>query len=397
MADMTRPIRILELRSVRGTGGGPEKTILLGTAGTDRSRFAITVCYLCQDVDAQFDMAGKAAAAGLDYVEIAERRALDTAVWPRLRELVRSRGIDIVHAHDYKTDLIAYLLAKAEPIVPLATAHGWTGHSWRERRVYYPADRRLLARFPRVIAVSTEIKRELVAAGARPGNVDVILNGIDETRFYRRPDWRARARAQFDLAAEDLVIGSVGRLEPQKRFDLLIEAFAAIRRDRPRLKLLIAGEGSSRPLLEACIARFGLADDCRLIGQCGDVPLFHHALDLFVQSSMYEGTPNVVLEAMALGSPVVATDVGGTADLVRDGIDGTIVPPLDLPALIEGMRAAIASAGARERWAVEARRRVEQDLSFRLRMARVEAIYERLIRRSVVVEGGLRCSVPAKL
>ena len=86
----------------------------------------------------------------------------DRSVWPSLRQLIRERQIDIVHAHDYKTDALAYALAKVEKVVPLSTVHGWTGDSPRERLVYYPIDRFLLARFPFLIAVSTTIRSALV-------------------------------------------------------------------------------------------------------------------------------------------------------------------------------------------------------------------------------------------
>ena len=170
-----RPIRVLELRSVHGAGGGPEKTILLGTAATDRTRFDVTVCYIRQRGDEQFDFDQRAAAANIPYVELEERRALDPSIWLTLRRLVRKHAIDIVHAHDYKTDLFAFLLAAVEPVVAMATAHGWTGHHARERRIYYPADKRILARLPCVIAVSSQIRDELVRHGASPDAVHVVL------------------------------------------------------------------------------------------------------------------------------------------------------------------------------------------------------------------------------
>ncbi len=126
-------ISVLELRSVRGTGGGPEKTILLGAALADRTRFAITVCYLRDERDRVFQVDRRPETEGLDYVEIAERHSLDRSVWPRLCGLVRERHIGIVHAHDYKTDLLAWLLSRRANVRALATVHGWTGHSTRER------------------------------------------------------------------------------------------------------------------------------------------------------------------------------------------------------------------------------------------------------------------------
>src|SRR5947207_917056 len=101
---MSRPVRVLELRSVRGTGGGPEKTILMGAARADRARFAVTVCYIRDARDGVFSIDGRAAPLGVDYVEVHERHSLDPRIWPELRRLVRERRIDIVHAHEYKTD-----------------------------------------------------------------------------------------------------------------------------------------------------------------------------------------------------------------------------------------------------------------------------------------------------
>jgi glycosyltransferase involved in cell wall biosynthesis len=377
MHEVPAPVRVLELRSVRGTGGGPEKTILLGAAQAGPG-IAVTVCYLRDTRDPVFGIDRRASAAGVDYVEVRERHSLDPSIWRPLRQLVRSRAIDVVHAHEYKTDLLAWLLSRSTGVVPLATAHGWTGHSRRERLVYYPADKRVLRRFPVVVAVSSEVKADLIAHGCRPERVRVLLNGIDHETFRRDPGRVPEARARFGLTRGQIVIGAVGRLEPQKRFDLLIEAFAALRQAHPTAQLLIAGDGSQTQALRARIDACRVGSCCRLLGHVDDVPLFHHAIDLFVQSSTYEGTPNAVLEAMALESPVVATDAGGTAELVQHGRDGLIVASGDAGALATAMDHAIADGDATRARVKAARRRVETDLSFDSRRRALEAIYREL-------------------
>jgi glycosyltransferase involved in cell wall biosynthesis len=376
---MTGPVRVLELRSVRGTGGGPEKTILLGTAQTDSRRFAITVCYIRDERDEIFGIDHWARNLSIDYVDIRERNSFDPSIWRSLRRLVRDRDIQIVHSHDYKTNLLAWLLAKSEDIIPLSTVHGWTGHSRRERYAYYPADKRILKRFPRLIAVSSEIRRELIRCGADPARVEVILNGIDHRRFHYAPLLRASARAELNLEPTELVIGAVGRLEPQKRFDLLMSAVAQLRDARPTVRLLIAGDGSIAEYLRRTIDDLDLHGICRLVGHHENVPSFHHALDLFVQSSDYEGTPNAVLEAMALGTPIVATDVGGTAELVSHGVHGLIVPPGNVAAIAGAIEAALSDLPGTRARADAARRRVERELSFERRMQSVESIYLGLI------------------
>jgi glycosyltransferase involved in cell wall biosynthesis len=378
---MNGPVRILELRSVRGTGGGPEKTILLGAARTDPERFAVTVCYVRDARDDVFSIDAKAADLPVDYVEVVEKHSFDPSIWFDLRRLIRHRRIDIVHAHDYKTNVLAWLLAQSEPVTALSTVHGWTGHSRRERWAYYPCDKRILARFPKLIAVSSDICQELVRHGARPSRIVTVLNGIDHRAFRRDRSRERWVRRKLGLDDDDLVLGAVGRLEVQKRFDLLIDAFAELRPKQPKLVLLIAGDGSQREALQVQATRLGLGATCRLLGNRSDLVELHHAFDLFVQSSDYEGTPNAVLEAMALETPVIATDVGGTVELVRNGIDGVIVRPGDRAALVHAMAAALAAPDVAASRAREARRRVETALSFDARMAAVEAIYMELYQR----------------
>ena len=377
---MSRPLKVLEIRSVRGTGGGPEKTILLGAAQADASRYQVTVCYLRDARDEVFGIDRRASVMDVDYVEVVERHSMDVSVWPALRRLVRDRQIDIVHSHEYKTDLLAFLLSRWDGVRILATVHGWTGHTLKERRLYYPADKRLLARFPRLVAVSSEIKRELVRHGATPELITVVLNGIDHRAFCRDRSRESQCRSMWNLHPGDLVLGAVGRLEPQKRFDVLVDVFGQLFAADPRLRLLIAGEGSLRPALEQQIRARGLDKVCRLVGQITDMSALHHALDLFVQSSDYEGTPNSVLEAMAFGTPVVATSAGGTAELVSHGVHGLIVPTNQPDRLRRAIDQAFKSGGETRERAARARHRIEGELSFESRMRAVEAIYDELMR-----------------
>ena len=382
MTGRSRPIRILELRSVRGTGGGPEKTILLGALLSNPEDFKVTVCYMRDQRDRIFGVDNRAAQAGVDYVEVLEKHSFDPGVWPKLRRLVRERAIDIIHSHDYKTNLLALLLSRATGVAALSTVHGWTGHSFRERWGYYPADKRVLARFPRVVAVSSEIGRELIRCGADPARVTTVLNGIDHRQFRRDPARVEGARAALGAKAGQVVIGAVGRLEPQKRFDLLLEAFAAIVDHFPQARLLIVGDGSRRQALDTQIEALNLSDRCRLVGHLDDVVPAYHAFDLLVQSSDYEGTPNAVLEAMAFEVPIVATAAGGTAEIVRDGVDGRIVPTGRRDLLVSSVMRSLEDPAGTARMAQHARLRVEGELSFETRVRRIEGIYAEMVRRA---------------
>jgi len=373
------PIRILELRCADGSGGGPEKTILLGAAQSDRQRFAVSVCYIKSIRDDAFDLDRRADELGLDFTAIAQRHRFDPRIWFQLKKLVRQKRIDIVHAHDYKTNLIALMLGRAEGVIPLSTVHGYTGHSWRERLLYYPADRRILARFPLVIAVSSDLRQALIRAGARPERVRTVLNGIDHRRFRRDPAQVPELRQALGLLPDEIALGGVGRIEPQKRFDILLRTLAILLPDRPCLRLFVVGEGGLRSELERLARDLGVAHACRFLGHRGDLARIYPALDVLVQSSDYEGTPNVVLEAMAFETPIVATDVGGTTELIRHDIDGLVVPPRDDRALADAIARTLKDSRATRARVAAARMRVEQELSFDARMRAVEGIYEELM------------------
>lgn len=375
---MTGPVRVLELRSVRGPGGGPEKTILLGAARSDPARVAVTVCYLRDARDRVYDLDRRARELPVDYVEVIERHSFDPRIWPALRALIRSRRIDVIHAHEYKTDLLALLLARVEGVMPLATVHGWSGDSLRER-VYYAADERLLKYYPLVITVSPSIREVLLRRGAQEDRVRYVPNGVDTRMFAPDADARARVRAQLGVPDEVAVLGAVGRLEKEKRFDLLLQVAARVGAGRP-VVVAIAGEGSQRGALEQTAAALGLDGRLRLLGQRRDVCDVHRAFDIYVQTSDREGCPNAVLEAMAVQTPVVATDVGGTGELIVDGETGLLAPRGDVERLVAAVDRALTDTETPVR-AARARAWVERERSFDARMAAVEDIYRGLVDR----------------
>ena len=284
-----------------------------------------------------------------------------------------------MHGHEYKTDLLAFLLARRTGAIPVSTSHGWSGDSWRERYLYYPADKRLLARFPAVIAVSSKIRDELLRHGARPDRVTVILNSIDPDAYRRSPEARERVRRMLGLADGHVAIGAVGRLEQVKRFALLLAAAAPVLQRRPGARLLLVGDGSLRAALASPAETLGIADRVLLLGHRDDAADLYQAFDLFVQSSESEGTPNAVLEAMAMEAPIVATDGGGTRELAFPGEHAIVVPRHDVGALSAAMEDVLANPDAARQRAVQARARVESALSFTARTRRLEAIYRELI------------------
>ena len=151
---------------------------------------------------------------------------------------------------------------------------------------------------------------------------------------------------------------------------------------KPETRLIIAGDGSLNQALTEQRDALGLQDSVIMAGHVTDVIGLHHALDLYVQSSDYEGTPNSVLEAMAMETPIVATEAGGTAELVHDGEHGRIIPIGKVDRLIDGIESALSDRTGTRKMADRARIRVQGDLSFEARVRRVEGIYSEVMQPS---------------
>jgi glycosyltransferase involved in cell wall biosynthesis len=205
----------------------------------------------------------------------------------------------------------------------------------------------------------------------------VIPSGVD-TDLVRPGRDRAAAKAHLALSPTTPVIGTVGRLEPRTGTDTLLAAVAALRAERPDVALVVVGEGPLRAELEARARELGIASAVRFLGDRTDVDEVLAALDAFVLPSRTEGMSNALLEAMAMGLPVIATAVGGTPEVIADGRSGRLVPA-DEP---ERMAAAIARVladvvGAR-RLGIAARAVVEERYGARSMVRRLEAVYGRV-------------------
>jgi len=379
MPEQRTPIRILELRAADGPGGGPEKTILNGARLSDPLDFDIRVVYLRDHNDQCRELSDRAKDLRLSYHEIRTGGPFDRSVCYQLYRMMGDAHPSIIHTHDYKSSLIAWMVARKFKAKLLATAHGWTGNHFKERLIYYPAERFILKRFHHIVSVSSQITEQLVSSGVRPQLISTIPNGIDAFRFVADPVLRAKERVKLAPGPVRFIIGGVGRLEKQKRFDLLIDAFATIRGEYADSVLLIAGDGTLKSQLQQQIDRLGISGCCRLVGHVANISSFYHALDLFVQSSDYEGTPNVVLEAMAMRVPVVVTDAGGTRDIIADRTDGLIVATGSVQGLAQAITESLSNEVESRLRADRARSKVENELSFLSRNRKLENIYRSMV------------------
>jgi glycosyltransferase involved in cell wall biosynthesis len=204
--------------------------------------------------------------------------------------------------------------------------------------------------------VSEAAVRRYIDTGAAPAErILLVRNGIDTDRFRPAPDLRRRARASLGLNDEICVL-AVGRLEHQKNAELLIRAFSTARKSCPEAVLLLAGAGAQETILRELTDGLGLSDSVRFLGLRDDVDALMRAADVYANSSRYEGLPIVLLEAAASALPIVATEVGGTPEIVLEGKTGTLVPSENEEKFATAL-ASLMSAPERERLALGERSR----------------------------------------
>jgi len=370
-------ITVLDTRIVTGAGGGPEKTILNSPRFLRGSRYRALACYLRSPQDAGFsELRRRAAEKDCPLIEIDDSGPLSLSSLRRLAAVCRRYDVRVWHGHDYKTNLFGVLLRPRLGFRLVTTVHGWVQHTARTP-LYYAIDRWTLPRHDQVIAVSHDLFDSCRQAGVSPKRLHLIQNAIDTDEF-RRTCPAAAVPSRSGLPPGRLVIGAIGRLSEEKGFDLLITAFANLVRKGNDLELWIAGEGPERESLAAHAAATGYGTRIHLLGFQADPRDFFAAIDIFCLSSRREGLPNVVLEAMAMEVPVVATRCGGIDEFGRDGEDMLTVPAGAVEPLTNAIECLVHDAERRAVLARGARRRVENECSFRQRMERIIDVYDRL-------------------
>ncbi len=360
---------VLHVRIVSGTGGGPEKTLLNSPRYLERMGYRGLVAYLHPPNDEGFEVIReRAAARACPLFGFAERLPISPLVLWRLWQLCRREGVTIWHGHDYKSNLYGVLLRPLLGLRLVTTVHGWVRHTSRTP-LYYAIDRWTLPRQDAVIAVSADLHERCIEAGVEPSRLHLVHNAIDTEEFSRRAPREPGRR---------LRIGAVGRLSEEKGFELLIEAVERLLDRGLPVELAIAGEGQLEAQLTERIQRSVHREHLALLGFQSDTVALFEGFDLFCLSSLREGLPNVVLEAMAMEVPVVATRSGGMQAFARDGEDALLVDPGSVDELERGLLALATDAELRERLARSARARIVSDVSFEARMRQVVGVYSAL-------------------
>lgn len=370
---VTRVVYVVDNISFRGG----ERTFLQLVSGLPRSRFDVAVA--CSPggvfVERLHDLGVPVIAA-----EMRQRRRLDTVL--DLAREFRRRRPHIVHTQG-RGDPFGRLAARLARVPGLVSttaaiaARYEVQERWR-RMLYRGIDRLTDPLVDRFIVVNRASVNALTNRHRIPASkIAVIPNGVEIERYDPGRVARGAWRASHGVPDDALLIGGIGRLSWEKGFEDLMKALAAL--DDPDVYLVLAGEGPEWGDLRTLATGLEVAQRVIFAGFVEDVPGLLADLDLFVLSSLREGHPMVLLEAMAMGTPVVATDIAGVGDTITEGVDGRLVSAGDVPPLADAIRGLLRDPEAAARMGRNARKKIEREYTVERMVRRTAVLYDELL------------------
>ena len=366
------PRKVVHVIAPEHSGGGAESVIAALAAAQPASTHVVALNQLAAENDPPHPFPARLRERGVSASEIRSGRRQYAAEARALAELLERERADVVHSHGYHGDVVAWVATRRRPTARVATVHGYIRRNVKEH-AFNVVDRAILRRFDAVIAVSEPLRAELISSGVASRRVHLVENGL--VRSGAQLD-RAAARARLGVPADARVCGWIGRLSPEKGPDLFLDALLRM----PAQHAVLIGDGPERAGLERRVADAGASERIRFAGFQPDAAALLPAFDALALTSRTEGTPMVILEAVAAGVPVVAFAVGGVPALL-DETSGWVVEPGDVDAMARAIGAATGSRDEAARRATGARERLSERLSAERWLSRVNEVYEGAIAR----------------
>lgn len=373
------PITVLDVRDSPWVDG-PGRTILETAESIDGRRVRIIIGGFSTAQGGPDAYLSEARKRGLRVAPIIERRAYDWRIVEQVLRVIDEHNVDVLHTHDFRSDLIGLYCALARKIPIVSTCHGWISNNLKGR-VYTWIDKSVLRYFDYIVTVSSAIKRQLLNAGLLDSKVEVIPNALKVDDFIVDKEDR-RFRNKLDIPDHWKIIANIGRLSEEKGQALLLQAFADACQIQKDICLVFVGIGPEERRLEELAMALQISDRVYFAGFQENMNAVYNSVNLVVQSSFTEGMPNVVLESLLMETPVVATDVGGTAEIIVHNENGYLMEPNSHGDILSGILNFLNSESDFARMARQGQARVKSNFDSKIRVQRLESMYQRVIAMS---------------
>lgn len=352
--------------------GGLERVVVDLTKGFRENGHIVGICCL----DGKGVLGEAAEKTGISVISLNKRPGLVWQLPFRIAKVIKQGDFDIVHTHN-ESGLVygatAAVIARASRL--FHTEHG-KEPEYLNKKALQSVERLLLRRTNRVVTVSEDLRRRMVnSSGLNDERIVTIRNGIDVEEFFH-PEYRNEIRESLGIRTGSFLIGNIARLVSLKNHRFLLDVFSILLKECRQVRLVLVGDGPLREDLEDYAKKMGVWDSVLFLGERKDVPNLLAAFDLFVLPSLTEGLSITLLEAMASGTPVVASDVGGNPEIVEKGETGLLLPLGNTGEWIRCIKCLIEDPDKRKKFSERARVRVNKEFSLFAMVERYEEIYK---------------------
>lgn len=298
----------------------------------------------------------------------------------KLTRIMTRENVKLVHTHGwgaYYDGVISAIMAGKIPIIH--TVHGKFFENLaceKIRRIYL--QRLLSLQTDKIVTVSKDLQTYYSRLLHNSRKIYCIYNGVDINKFNTSKN-KDQVKRKLGLNPDDLVVGTVGRLDPIKDHETILKSASLVLKDLPNTKFLIIGDGLLKKNLEELAFKLKINNDVIFLGERNDIPELLNVMDIFILSSLFEGNSKTLLEAMATGLPIIATNVGGNRELIEDRKTGILIPPSDKNYMADILKLINRDYKAYQFLGIQAREKVEKDFSIENMIFKYSKLYEEII------------------
>ena len=385
-----KKVNILFLFSAKGFGG-IAKNISLIVNNLDPESFSATVVLLSnpddREVAQEFEKCSDDSRGKFEFLRMGEGKKFDLTILKEIERILKEKNIQVLSCHGYKADVLGFVLRYFMRVkLPLVSiAHGWSTRSLKIA-FYTVLDRICLRFFNRLILVSEGQRKWLRGFGISPKKISVIHNGVESSLYSKALSHDIEGiqgastlmRQRFGIEPGDTVVGYAGRLSSEKDISTSIRAVRFASKEIEKLAFLVVGDGEERSDLEELAADLGISARVIFAGYQSDMSDIYPLFDIYISSSLREGLPNSVLEAMASGVPCVLTRVPGHTEIVEHEENGLLVDSGDAAKLAESIIRVAKDKVLAEKMRRKARETIQEKFSIEHRIEKLSEVYREL-------------------